>query len=220
MIVVVLVEVESGPALEEAGTATAPTPGLIPTSGPVDNATATPGSFRLFLSLSHLSPSIFLSSFFSALFYLYLHHPRVGLSILLLPRARAASFLRPSPPARAPHPRGRRRRCAFGIRSLSLSLSLHPHTRIHPLLLSVLTRIRGRKERERELYREKERERGCLKCGGILMSLLSPPRFISRFPFLHGEAAGGSRHHPRDSPREISACAAAFPPEWYRRSPS
>lgn len=58
----VVVEVENGPALEEAGTATAPTPGLIPTRGPVDNATATPGSFRLFLSFSPcLCRSLFLS---------------------------------------------------------------------------------------------------------------------------------------------------------------
>ncbi|KYM81028.1 hypothetical protein ALC53_08369 [Atta colombica] len=42
-VMVVEVEVEDGPALEEAGTATAPTPGLIPTSGPVDSTTATPG---------------------------------------------------------------------------------------------------------------------------------------------------------------------------------
>lgn len=46
------VEVEDGPALEEAGASTAPTPCFVPTTSPVDNATATPGSFRLSPSLS------------------------------------------------------------------------------------------------------------------------------------------------------------------------
>lgn len=56
VMVVVAVEVEDGPALEKAGVSTAPTPGFVPTTSPVDNATATPGSFRLFsfsLCLSH-----------------------------------------------------------------------------------------------------------------------------------------------------------------------
>lgn len=53
MVVVALpVEVEDGPALEEAGASTAPTPCFVPTTSPVDNATATPGSFRLSPSLS------------------------------------------------------------------------------------------------------------------------------------------------------------------------
>ena len=61
----VVVEVEDGPALEEAGTPTAPTPGFVPTTSPVDNATATPGSFRLssFSSSSlHFLPSFTFSA--------------------------------------------------------------------------------------------------------------------------------------------------------------
>ena len=60
MVVVVTVEVEDGPALEEAGASTAPTPGFVPTTSPVDNATATPGSFRVSSSSSssfHFPPS-------------------------------------------------------------------------------------------------------------------------------------------------------------------
>lgn len=59
---VVAVEVEDGPALEEAGASTAPTPGFVPTTSPVDNATATPGSFRLSSSSLHA---------FLPLFYLF-----------------------------------------------------------------------------------------------------------------------------------------------------
>lgn len=58
VVVVVTVEVEDGPALEEAGASTAPTPGFVPTTSPVDNATATPGSFR-FSSSSVSSSSSF-----------------------------------------------------------------------------------------------------------------------------------------------------------------
>lgn len=60
-----VVEVEDGPTLEEAGASTAPTPGFVPTTSPVDNATATPGSFRHFsaspstlFTLFHLPPSL------------------------------------------------------------------------------------------------------------------------------------------------------------------
>lgn len=53
---------EDGPALEEARASTAPTPGFVPTTSPVDNATATPGSFRLSPSLLSLSLSPLCSS--------------------------------------------------------------------------------------------------------------------------------------------------------------
>jgi hypothetical protein len=71
--------VEDGPALEEAGTATAPTPGFIPTSGTVDNATATPGSFRL-------------SSSSQSLHLLHSHICTLGLSLpLTLPLSPSVS---------------------------------------------------------------------------------------------------------------------------------
>ena len=57
-----MVVVEDGPALEEAGTPTAPTPGFVPTTSPVDNATATPGSFRLSSSSLHFLPSFTFST--------------------------------------------------------------------------------------------------------------------------------------------------------------
>lgn len=62
VVVVLPVEVEDGPALEEAGASTAPTPCFVPTTSPVDNATATPGSFRLSPSLLSLSLSPLCSS--------------------------------------------------------------------------------------------------------------------------------------------------------------
>lgn len=82
MVVAAAVEVENSPALEEAGAFTAPTPGFIPTSL-VDNATATPGSFRLSSTSPHAFHPLFHLPIALLLDFLPLFHPQLLLFRLL-----------------------------------------------------------------------------------------------------------------------------------------
>lgn len=157
---IVVVEVENGPALEEAGTATAPTPGLIPTRGPVDNATATPGSFRLFLSFSPC-----------------LCHPLCrpsSLPLLPISATPASGHLSCFFPVHAQHLFSSRHRRRLVLHILTAAAAPSAPTASLSHLTHATPRIRGRKERERERCRGRD----CLVCGEILFPSLSLLLFL------------------------------------------
>jgi len=206
-----VMEVEDGPALEEAGTATAPTPGLISTSGPVDSTTATPGSFRLsspslFLSLSRSrSLSIPSSLSFTLSYYPSRHICRPYTGSLL-----SCFFF-----VHAQHLFS-----GTAVGSCSISSRLPPPLRLrHPPHLTHATFCSCLSSLTYE--NEKGASENCLKrlfgvrilfpSHSLFLSLspflsallfLSLPLSVFRFPFRNGGAGG--RRHPRDSPREIS----------------